>query len=251
MARRPADRLMDDLQALLREGKAILRRLVRGPATLERTFVLTLGGLMLVAILVLALAGVGLLRQQAEQQALARVELGGVDAREQMRRLSEDTLTAVRLTADRQTLQRLIRAGNRAQLELFLRRSCASVNLSACAVVVGSTVLATTRTAVGWPDAIEASVDQGERFLLAPAWQPDGLMGAVAAVPNYVNTRVVGLRYFDAALAQMLTEQAGMRIRLVRLSNWLDNVEADFKELHATALARSESVARRIEARGV
>ena len=242
---------MDDLQALLREGKALLRRLVRGPAGLERTFVLTLGGLVLVSILVLALAGVGLLRQQAQQQALARVELGGLDAREQLRRLSEDTLTAVRLTADRQTLQRLIRAGNRAQLELFLRRSCASVNLSACAVVVGPNVLASTRTGVVWADALEASADQGERFLLAPAWQADGLMGAVAGVPNYVNTRVVGLRYFDAVLTKTLTEQAGMQIRLVRLSNWLDNVEGDFKELHSTALARSESVARRIEARGV
>ncbi|HET7202428.1 MAG TPA: HAMP domain-containing protein, partial [Steroidobacteraceae bacterium] len=251
MASRPADRLMDDLQALLREGKAILRRLVRGPATLERTLVLTLGGLVLIAILVLALAGVGLLRQQAEQQALARAKLGSVDAREQMRRLSEDTLTAVRLTADRQTLQRLIRAGNRRQLELFLRRSCDSVNLAACAVVVGPNVLATTRADVVWADAIEASGDQGERFLLAPAWQADGLTGAVAPVPNYVDTRVVGLRYFDTGFERTLTEQAGMRIRLVRLSNWLDNVEPDFKELHSTALSRSESVARRIEGRKV
>ena len=38
-----------------------------------------------------------------------------------------------------------------------------------------------------------------------------------------------------------------MPIRLVRLSNWLDNVEPDFKELHSTALSRAESVARRIE----
>jgi signal transduction histidine kinase len=251
MAGRSPHWLMDKLQALLREWMASLRRLVQGPATLERTFVLTLGALVLASILVLSLAGVGLLRQQAEQQALARVELGGVAAREQLRRLGEDTLTATRLTADRQTLQRLIRAGNRAQLELFLRRSCATVNLTACAIVVGRNVLATTRPDVTWPDAIEAIDDQGERFLLSRGWQPDGLVGAVAAVPNYVATRVIGVRYFDPTLAKALTQQVGMPVRLVRLSNWLDNVEPDFKELHSTALSRAETVARRIEARDV
>jgi len=68
-------------------------------------------------------------------------------------------------------------------------------------------------------------------------------------VPNFVETRVVALRYFDARLALALSQQAGMPIRLVRLSNWLDNVEPDFKELHSTALSRAESVARRIEPR--
>ena len=62
------------LEAILREGLAGMRRLVHGPATLERTLVLTLGGLVIASILVLALSGVGLLRQQAEQQALARVQ---------------------------------------------------------------------------------------------------------------------------------------------------------------------------------
>jgi signal transduction histidine kinase len=242
---------IDEYQALLRQWIASLRRLATGPATLERTLVLTLGGLVLGSILVLALSGVGLLRKQAEQQALARVELGGAAAREEIRRFSEDTLTSTRLVSDRQTLQRLIRAGNRAQLELFLRRSCTAVNLGACAVVIGPNVLASTREGIDWVDALEAIVDQGERFMLAPDWQPDGLMGAVAAVPNYVDTRVIGVRYFDARLGKQLTEQVGMEVRLVRLSNWLDNVEPAFKELHSTALSRAEGVARRIEARDV
>jgi signal transduction histidine kinase len=239
------------LEAILREGVASLRRLVQGPATLERTLVLTLGGLVLASILVLALSGVGLLRQQAEQQALARVKLGGIASREEIRRLSEDALTATRLLADRPTLQRLIRSGNRSQLELFLRRACGTLNLSACAVTTGQNVLAATREGVEWVETLEAVADQGERFLLAPAWQADGLLGAVAIVPNLVETRVVALRYFDESLAKQLSDQAGMPVRLVRLSNWLDNVPDDFKELHSTALSRTESVAQRIEARKV
>ncbi|MGI9245187.1 MAG: ATP-binding protein [Steroidobacteraceae bacterium] len=240
---------MEKLRALLQLAWDSLRRIGAGRSTLERTLVLALGGLVLASILLLALTAVGLLREQAEEQALARVELGGVAAREELRRFGEDTLTAARLLADRQTLQRLIRAGNRSQLELFLRRSCAAVSLGACAVVAGPNVLATTRADVRWSDALGAVDDQGERFMLAPAWQPDGLMGAVAPIPNYVDTRIVVLRYFDAALARSLAERVRMPVRLLRLSNWLDNVEPDFRELHSTALSRAESVASRIEPR--
>ena len=38
-----------------------------------------------------------------------------------------------------------------------------------------------------------------------------------------------------------------MRVRLVRLSNWLDNVEPAFKALHSTALSRAEIAADRID----
>ncbi len=234
---------------MLKDWMASLRRLAAGPATLERTLTLTLGGLVLAAILVLAISAVGLLHKQAEQQAIARVQLAGVAAREELRRLSEDTLTTTRVLADRQPLQRLIRAGNREQTELFLRRTCGALNLGACAVIVGPNVIASTGRNVAWNETLEATADQGERFMLAPAWQPDGLIGATALVPNFVETRVVALRYFDARLAVALSQQAGMPIRLVRLSNWLDNVEPDFKELHSTALSRAESVARRIEPR--
>ena len=237
---------MEAFKALLREGVAAFRRLFKGPATLERTLALTLGGLVLASILVLAVNAVGLLRKQAEQHALARIELAGAAAREEIRRLSEDTLTAARVVAARPTLHRLIRAGNREQVELFLRRTCTALNLQACAVMVGDTVLASTRP-VGWLDAHEAAGDQGERFMLAPIWQPDGLLGATAGVPNFVDTRVIALRYFDAALAKSLTEETGVQVRLVRLSNWLDNVEPDFKELHSTALSRGARYARRID----
>ena len=242
---------MKDYQAMLRRGWAGGRRLVQGPATLERTLAAALGGLVLASIVLLAFAAIGLLRQQAERHALADVELSGVAAREQMRRMSEDILTATRLLAERQTVQRLARAGNREQLELVLRRSCGALNLAACAVAVGPDVLGATRPDVVWADALAATDDQGERFLLAPVWQPDGLMGVVTPVPNFVDTYLVGLRYFDEDLERRLTGQAGMQVRLLRLSNWLDNVEPEFKELHSAALSRAEVVAMRVEARNV
>jgi len=238
---------MDKKTAILREWSASLRRLAVGPATLERSLVLTLGGLVLAAILVLSISAVGLLRKQAEQQSIARVQLAGAAAREQVRRLGEDTLTNARVISSRSTLQRLLRGGNREQAELFLRRTCAAMNLSSCAVVAGASVLASTDQGVNWADTLAAMADQGEQFMLAPAWRPDGLLGATALIPNFVDTRVITLRDLDADLARTLSEQVGISVRLVRLSNWLDNVDPDFKELHSTALSRAEGVARRIE----
>ncbi|MDH4105814.1 MAG: ATP-binding protein [Gammaproteobacteria bacterium] len=240
---------MDRIPGMVGEWVASLRRLVAGPATLERTLTLTLGGLVLAAILALSLSAVGLLRKQAEQQAISQVRYAGVAAREELRRLGEDTVTTARVLAARQPLQRLIRAGNRTQTELFLRRACTALNLEACAVMVGANVIASTGDGIEWNETLEASTDQGERFLLAPTWQPDGLVGAIGVVPNFVDTRVVTLRYLDADIAAKLSEQAGMPIRFVRLSNWLDNIEPDFKELHSTALARAETVAQRVEPR--
>ena len=161
---------MDRISAQLSEWWASLRRLSAGPATLERTLTLTLGGLVLAAILVLAFSAVGLLRKQAEQQAVSRVQLAGVAAREELRRQSEDTLTTTRVLASRQPLQRLIRAGNRAQTELFLRRTCTALNMEACAVIVGANVIASTRPGVPWSEALEATSTRAS----ASCWLPPG-----------------------------------------------------------------------------
>jgi len=224
-----------------------LRQLASGPKSLERSLALTVGGLLLAAIVVLAFSAVGLLRKQAEQQALARVQLAGISAREAVRRVGEDTLTAARVLAGRPSLALLIREGNREQLELFLRRSCETTGMSACAVMVGrATVLASTRPSLAWTNLLERTAEQGEHFLLAPADAPDGLQGAVAPVPNLVDTRVVVVNLFDARLAKRLTEETGLDVRLVRLSEWLDNVEPPLKALHSNALSSGSMAAQRI-----
>src|SRR5512141_2121562 len=224
-----------------------LRQLASGPKSLERSLALTVGGLLLAAILVLAFSAVGLLRKQAEQQALSRVQLAGISAREAVRRVGEDTLTAARVLAARPSLPLLIREGNREQLELFLRRSCDTSGMSACAIMVGrATVLASTRLSLSWPGLLERTAEQGEHFLLAPADAPDGLQGALAPIPGLVDTRVVVVNLFDGRLAKRLGEETGLEVRLVRLSQWLDNVEPPLKALHSNALSSGSMAAQRI-----
>ncbi len=154
---------------LLKDRFDSVRRLASGPKSLQGSLALTVAGLLLVAILVLAFSAVGLLRKQAEQQALVRTQLAGVAAREELRRVEEDAQTSARLLAARPTLVRLVRDGNREQLELFLRRYCDTAGLNACAVTAGpSVVLASTRPGLDWAALLESVSEQGEHFMFAP-----------------------------------------------------------------------------------
>src|SRR5512145_91900 len=224
-------------------------RWLPGERSLGATLAVTLGGLLLLAIVALALGGTGLLRKQAEEQALARVQLAGVSARDELRRGSEAALTSARLLAGRPTLLRLVRAGNPEQLDFFLRRFCETSGLDACAVVIGDTVVG----AVGpfrWDELAGPIAEQGERFLLATPSAPDGALGATAELTAMPGVSVVVLRYFDRRLATALGERAGVEVRLVRLSAWLETVDADLKQLHSAAVTDGRTVARLIPAEG-
>lgn len=226
--------------------------MVAGPKSLERSLALTVGGLLLAAIALLAVSAVGLLRKQAEQQALGRVQLAGAAAREQIRRLGEDALANARATAGRPVLQRLITDGDRAQLALVLRRVCVAAAMSECAVVSESSVLvAATRTDIDWLRLMQSTAEQGERFMLAPADVPGGLQGAYARIAGAGDARLVVLRLFDAGLAQQLTEAAGMEVRLVPVTQYLDNVEPALRALHSGALSSEAGVGQRVAALGI
>ncbi|HVN43368.1 MAG TPA: ATP-binding protein [Steroidobacteraceae bacterium] len=236
----------------LRHWLATERRALREPQSLRRSLALTVGGLVLLAIVVLAMSAVELLRKQAEQQALARVQLAGVTARDELRRLGEDALTAARVVAARPALQRLVREGDREQLELVLRRSCELTGMSACAITDGAQlVLGATRGDLDWPGLLDTAAEQGERFMLAPATVPDGLQGATATVPGLPGARVVVLRFFDARLVRTLGGTNGVEVRLVRASKWLDNVEPALRGLHSTALASGGVAAERVRPLGL
>ena len=228
-----------------------LRTVLAGPVSLGRTLALALGGLLLLSIFALALGGAGLLREQAEEQALSRVQLAGIAARDQIRRSGESALTSARLLASRPTLVRLARAGNSEQLEFFVRRYCETAGFDTCAILDGDRMLAAAPGRLRWDELAGPVDEQGERFLVAPPSMPDGLLGATAPVPALPGLRVVVLRHFDRRLAAELGEQVGMDVRLLRLSNWLETVEPELKELHNAAITDGKTVAQRVDAQQV
>ena len=218
------------------------------PLTTSQQLALAIGALALAAMTAIALSAVSLLREQAEEHALAEVRLAAVKARDGIRRESEDALTSARLLAGRPTLSRLVGQARPDGLQPFLKRFCDTGGLDGCAVLVRDRVLAETSTrAMPWAQLLAVSAEQGERFMVALPSVPDGLLGATVAVPGYLDTQVMVLKAFDAEFAGRLRQEEGVEVRLVRFTNWLDAVDPRTRALHSAALARGEAEARRID----
>jgi hypothetical protein len=197
---------------LARQAKAGLRHLIARPRSLERLLLFTIAGLVLFAIVAIALTSLGLLRNQAADQALARVSAAAHQARYEIRRLGEETAMASRLLAGRPTLARLLRANDALQLRLFLRRFCETAGLDACAVFRQGRLLVTAGGETDWPAVRAAAEVQGDSFMVASRTR--GPIGARAGIPGTA-AEVITVRGLDDALAADLSRQAGVDIRLL------------------------------------
>ncbi len=165
---------------LVKQARAGLRRLFARPRSLERLILFSIAGVVLLAIVAIALASLGLLRDQAAEQALFRVRAAAQAARYEIRRAGEDNVTAARLLAGRPTLARLVQESNSLQLPLFLRRFCDTAELDACAVFQGDRLIAAAGAAIDWPQALAAAREQGDGFMVAS--RDRGPLGAVAPI---------------------------------------------------------------------
>jgi len=247
------------LHPLLRKLKAVwlrlakawkpgLQRLIARPHSLERLLLLTMGVVVLLTIVAIALASVGLLRDQAAEQALARVRTAAHAARYEIRRVGEDAVTAARLLAGRPTLARLVQESNSLQLQLFLRRFCDTAGLDACAVFHDTRLLAATGAEIPWDQAIAAAREQGDGFMIAS--RARGPLGALVEIPGLEGGQVMAIRQLDDRLAQKLSQQVGMEVHLLPLTDWLEAVDPAYRDVHSEALATGDIAVSPIPARG-
>jgi len=221
-----------------KQGMAGLRRLLARPHSLERLLLFTIAGIVLFAILAIALTSLGLLRDQAAEQALARVRAAAYAARDEIQRTGGDTLTAARLLASRPTLARLAREGGALQLGLYLGRFCEAARLDGCALYDGSRLLGTWGLSIPSQRAFDAAAEQGESFIIAGA--EGGPLGALVPVPDVPGAQILVLRRIDRRLARELSERVGLEIRPVPVTAWLEAAEADYRDVHAEALATGD-----------
>src|SRR4029450_10946515 len=108
-----------------------LRERYAGPMTLGRLLALVMGSLALAVMIGLWWISAGLLRDQAEEQALARVQVAGLQARDHAPRAGGDALTGARLPASRPTLRRLIIERRAEAIGPFMQRFCSTSRLDA------------------------------------------------------------------------------------------------------------------------
>lgn len=206
-----------------------------------------------VAIVVLVVGGIsisaiGSLRDLANQQGSSRVQLAGAMAREDLRRYGEDALTQAKSVADRQTLQRMMADARSSSLGLYLRRSCNSDTIVACAVFESGSLIAQAGVALPWEEIAASATEQGERFLATASVGRYAVLGASAQIGGATSRRLYLARLLDERLAATLTERVGVSIRLINYRSFVEDKRVDeFTRLHSAGLSDGRSAVLRIE----
>ena len=192
---------------------------------------------------------VGMLRDLADEQGKARVQLAGAIAREDLRRMGEDALSAARILAERPALVRLLSESRTEAIPPLLKRFCETDAIDACAVFEGETLVAQSGPTVPWSDIVTAESEQGERFLAVPEALQYPVLGAVTRMPNRQNTRIFVVRLLDAELAAVISKHVGLDVRLINYRAYTAAAVDDFTTLHSAGLADGRSAVQRIRAR--
>ena len=197
-------------------GKMSLGALLAGINVL--LVILVIGGISWVAV--------DLLRDLADDQGMARVQVGaivgprghpGTDRRDP----AGDP--GARRAADPATTL----AGTAGPLPAGLPEADLPPAVSTgCALTApGSEPLLAGR-ALPWEDIFAATDEQGDRLLVAPAGPGDPLVGGVATVPagssDAPAARLVLIRALDAETATRLSKRAGMAVRLLNYNTFAD-----------------------------
>jgi len=210
-----------------------------------------------VAIVLLVAAGISyfaidMLRGLADSQQKIHVQLAGANAREEITRMAEDTLTYARVLAERPPLTRLLSEPGREGLAPFLRRFCETSELDACAILDGGQVVAASGTTLPWPQLFAVAQEQGERFMAVPAGTQYSVIGAVAKLPGqYASFSVVVVHLLDDALAKKLSEHSGLPVRLINYRAFNATPDNEFTSLHSQAMTDGRFAVQRIDSLGL
>ncbi len=230
--------------------KKIIGSLPFDPERTSLSVWLALTNVVIVLLVVtgISVSAIGMLRNLADDQGQARVQLAGAMAREDLRRYGEDTLNQARSLAERPTLQRLLAESRPGTVEPLLKRACETDTLDACAVFVGSNLIARTGAALPWDEILQASTEQGERFLAAPSGGGPALLGAVAPLNANAGTRVIVIRLLGAKVEQRISERIGLPIRLLNYRNFTDAPVDAYTQLHSAGLSDGRFAVQRVDA---
>ena len=210
-----------------------------------------------VVIVLLVAAGlsyvaIDMLRDLADSQQKVRVQLAGANARQEITRMAEDTLTYARVLAERPPLSRLLAEPGREGLVPFLRRFCDTSELDACAVFDGAQVVASSGKALPWAAIYPVALEQGERFMAVPGGTQYSVIGAVAKLPaQYSSFSVMVAHLLDDSVATTLSAHSGLPVRLINYRAFNALPDDAFTSLHSQAMTDGRFAVQRIDSLGL
>jgi signal transduction histidine kinase/HAMP domain-containing protein len=173
-------------------------------------------GLVLLAVVGVALAASSLLQQLTDEQGLARVTQAAAIAYQEILGSGEDVAITAQLLAERPTLQRLVGELNRTELESFLAQFQRTSQLDGCAVLRGDQLLAASGVTIP-PEIMRLSELEGASYQLARLPER-GVIALIsgATVSSDDSVRVLVLRDLDAAFARQLSSDIGLEVQIGR-----------------------------------
>ena len=228
------------MQPLLSRLGRLLERLRIDPATTRLRW--WLAGSEVVIVLMVA-GGLSLyagerLRQVADSQGTARVQLGGAMARETLRRMQEDAFASARAIEDAPALQAALHdTAQTRQLQILLRRLCPTDTADACAVFDGARLLAHAGVGTPWNEIFLSVSRQGRLFLAAPPASRTAVFGATVPVSGHEGLSIFVVRRLDERLAANLSRAAGLSIRLIDYRSFTTAPVDQLTSVHTAGLA--------------
>jgi len=170
-------------------------------------------GLLLLAVLGVAVLAVRLLRQLADEQALARVTQAGASAHNLLTHAGEELARDAQLLSERPTLERLLRANDRRALSDFLEQFRQTSQLTGNAVWRNAQLVAHSNDALPWAALRSTAALNAPYFFYAEADQ--WWLGAHATLSALPEAEVVTVLALDADFARRVSAEVGLPVRLI------------------------------------
>src|SRR5690349_8210401 len=169
-------------------------------------------GLALLAVTGMAFVAVRLLRQLADDQALARVGQAGVSAQSALHRSGQEVFTSAQLLSQHPTLISLLQSNTTESLADFLNQFQTDNHLSACVVIRGGRIVAGSGVSLAW-ESISAELPPDQNYFF-PTQSADipFLLTAQADIPSLPEGKVLVVVLLDQDFLQRLSEELGVPV---------------------------------------
>ena len=201
-------------------------------------------GLLLLAVTGLAVVAVRLLRQLADDQALARVEQAGGSARNAVGLFGHEILSDARLLAERPTLLRLLQANDTESLGAFLTQFQQTSELDGGAVILDDHVVAQSGATLEW-SAVWAAHGQDQDYFFSQAEGGPLILGAGAAIPSLPGGTVWVAAVLDESFSRQVSEEIGLPVTI--LEPLTPSASGPLAALRVQVLKTGESVTARLD----
>ncbi|MFY9820617.1 MAG: ATP-binding protein [Thermoanaerobaculia bacterium] len=171
-------------------------------------------GLVLIAVVAVAMAAVGLIERFAEEQALARVSLAGASAQEAVERSARDVATSAHLLAERPTVKRLLAEGDVAGMTAFLDRFRGTSHLSGVVIYSKGRVFARGGAPLPWEEIARHAGSEGSSTL---SRLPDGslLFAAASPLAATAEASAAAALVLDPPFVRQIKAQVGLPVTIL------------------------------------